>query len=599
VLGIGLLFTAAQPLCAGDPDAHAPAAQHDREVRQATETLKKAGAYVFGRAGDPTTVMILREIDRPTLGLLAKLDRVASLTLAGDWVIDASLEELPALPQLQSLAIRSHSVGDRGLAVLCRWQTLKNLSLSQLSITDEGLAALAGLSQLESLELDGTPITGAGMGHFHSLAKLWSVTLDENRLREAELAQLAHLKGLKTLEVHDHALSDRGVPYLKQLRGLNRLMLQRTQITDAGIDQLRQSLPGAEIVGGSLAASQEKLGRIGLAIHEYHSQFGHFPPAVLTGPDGKTKYSWRVALLPFLGENRLFAQYRQDQPWDSPANRKVLDQMPDVYRSPKSAADSRATSYLAVTGPGTAFAGKEGTAMRQLEAGTVNVIMLVEAKSDIPWTKPEDLSRNSRSLPKLDSVYPDGLNALMADGMPRFFRLPFRDETGLGELLRQSAFQLYEEEARRLMLGRPAPTFSLKDLQGNEVALAPFIEGKAALIVFTGARCPPCRVEAPHLANLYRRHQHEGLVILAVNPVDEPAELVRQCAEREKPPFPTLLNGSAVARDQYHLLASPTTFFVNRLGIVAAVHFGFKPGDERLLESQTAELLSDRAPSTP
>ena len=50
-------------------------------------------------------------------------------------------------------------------------------------------------------------------------------------------------------------------------------------------------LPAAEIIGGTLAASQQKLSRIGLALHEYHSQHGHFPPAVSTGPDGKTPYS--------------------------------------------------------------------------------------------------------------------------------------------------------------------------------------------------------------------------------------------------------------------------------------------------------------------
>jgi peroxiredoxin len=593
VLGLGLLFTVAQPLRAGD------ASQHEKEVRQATESLKKAGAYVVARAGDPTAVMIVREIDRRTLGLLAKLDRVAYLTLAGDWVIDASLEELPALPQLQSLAIRSHGVGDRGLAVLSRWQTLKNLSLSQLSITDEGLAGLAGLTELESLEVADTLITGAGLRHLHLLPKLWSVVLDDNRLQEAELAQLAKLKGLRTLEVHDHALSDRAVPYLKQLRGLHRLLLRRTQITDAGIDQLRQTLPGAEIVGGSLAVSQEKLSRIGIAVHDYHSQYGHFPPAVLTGPDGKTTFSWRVALLPFLGAERLFAQYRLDQPWDSPANRKVLDQMPDVYREPKPAtvssiaasAASSATAFLAVTGPRTAFAGKEGTAIRQLADGTTNVVMLVEARSGIPWTRPDDLSRESGSLPKLEAVYSEGFNALMADGQPRWFRLPFKDEKALRELLRQSVFALNEQNLSREMIGKPAPGFTLNDLQGKPVTFAPLVARKAALIVFTGARCPPCRVEAPHLAELYRRHQNEGLVILAVNPMDEPADLVRQCAEKEKPPFPTLLDGRSVAQGAYHILASPTTYFVNRDGIIAAIHTGFAPGDERLLERATAELL--------
>jgi peroxiredoxin len=596
---MGLLLAVVQPLHAGDAEAHAPADPHDREVRQAIKTLQTAGVYMFDGAGKSTSVMIRRKVDRPTLGLLAKLDRVAYLALAGDWVTDARLEELPALPHLETLAIRSHAVGDRGLNVIGRRQSLKSLSLSQLRISDEGLELLAGLPALENLEVDHTPITGAGLMHLRGRAKLRSLVLEANQLQDAELAHLGNMPGLTTLELHDPGISDAAVPYLKWASGLKQVALQRTRITDAGINDLRHSLASADIIGGSLGLGQEKLGRIGLALHNYHAKYGHFPPAVLTGPDGKTPHSWRVALLPFLGVGSLLAEYHLDQPWDSPANRKVLDRMPAVYRGPKAAANSNVTSYLAVTGQGTAFADKGGTTIRQLKDGTSNVVMLVEAKSDIPWTKPEDLSRKSPTLPKLEPLDEDGFNALMADGAPRYFRLPFRNEKDLGELLNQSALVLYEDEVRRRMMGNPAPEFTLKDLQGKDVALAPTIAGKVAVIVFTAVNCPPCRVEALHLAELFRKHRDEGLVVLAVNPQNEPADLVRQCAEKEKTPYPTLLDGLTVARDDYHILASPMTYFVSRAGIVVGMHIGFKPGDERSFESETAELLNGLAPSKP
>ncbi len=541
-------------------------------------------------------MIMLGEVDSPTLAMLGKLDRLSAVTLSGEWLTDERLDDLlPILRHIEAIDVRSPRVDDRGIVAFCRCRTLKHVSLARAAITDEGLAPLARLSGLESLEVRGTPITGAGLRYLRQLTKLREVVLDNDRLKETELLRLQGLASLRTLELHNRGISDGAVDSLKQLKGLKRLCLHGTDITDAGIDELRKALPNTEIIGGSLAVSQEKMARIGSALHAYHGQHGHFPPAVLTGPDGKTTCSWRVALLPFLGANSLYLQYRLDQPWDSETNRRLLGQMPDAYRGAKSAADSQATAYLAVTGPKTAFADTRGTAIRQLADGTTNVVMLVEAKSSIPWTKPEDISREERDLPKLAAMYKDGFNALMADGQPRFFHLPFQDENELALLIRKSAFVLRQQEILRAMTGQPAPDFTLKDLAGKDVTLAPLIAGKVALIVFSGVRCPPCRFKAPHLAVLYRRHRSEGLVVLTVNPWDESADLVRQCAGKEKPPFLTLLGGSAVARDQYHSVSTPTTYFVNRDGIIAQIHFGFEPGDERTLEREIVELLGGRS----
>src|SRR5262249_61834200 len=67
--------------------------------------------------------------------------------------------------------------------------------------------------------------------------------------------------------------------------------------------------------------------------------------------------SWRVALLPYLGEEKLYAQFRLDEPWDSPNNLPLLKRMPKVYELPGGPSDVPAgyTFYQVVVGPGAIF----------------------------------------------------------------------------------------------------------------------------------------------------------------------------------------------------------------------------------------------------
>ncbi|MCA9015791.1 MAG: DUF1559 domain-containing protein, partial [Planctomycetaceae bacterium] len=74
----------------------------------------------------------------------------------------------------------------------------------------------------------------------------------------------------------------------------------------------------------SRAHSLNNIKQIVLALYGYHDKYKHFPPAVLIGPDGKTPYSWRVALLPFLEQQALYDEYDRNEPWDSEHNKKVL-----------------------------------------------------------------------------------------------------------------------------------------------------------------------------------------------------------------------------------------------------------------------------------
>ena len=73
---------------------------------------------------------------------------------------------------------------------------------------------------------------------------------------------------------------------------------------------------------------------LGLAMRLYHDAHFEYPRSAVLGPDGKTPHSWRVELLPYLNQKELYAKYRLDEPWDSPANKRMLEDMPDVFRSP-------------------------------------------------------------------------------------------------------------------------------------------------------------------------------------------------------------------------------------------------------------------------
>jgi beta-lactamase regulating signal transducer with metallopeptidase domain len=154
-----------------------------------------------------------------------------------------------------------------------------------------------------------------------------------------------------------------------------------------------------------------------LAMHNYHDVHNHFPPAFVMGPDGKTPHSWRVELLPFLEQKTLYEQYRMNEPWDSEHNKKVLEQMPAVFRSPHDDPKSANSGYFALVGPGTVFDKPEGVSIRDITDGTSLTLMLVESKRNIPWTKPEDIKFDpEKPVPELGGFVEGRFNAALADG---------------------------------------------------------------------------------------------------------------------------------------------------------------------------------------
>jgi len=193
-------------------------------------------------------------------------------------------------------------------------------------------------------------------------------------------------------------------------------------------------LPAAQASRSVARRSQSvnNMKQIGLALHNYHSTYGHFPPRGIPDKNGKPLLSWRVAVLPFIEQGPLYNEFRLNEPWDSPHNKALIPRMPATYALPGARAGAGKTFYRGFTGDQTLFDPKfkEGVGLQQITDGSSNTLGVVEAKAAVVWTRPDEElpfdaanPAKARDLPALlGGHFPGGFNALMLDGSVRFIK---------------------------------------------------------------------------------------------------------------------------------------------------------------------------------
>jgi hypothetical protein len=141
-------------------------------------------------------------------------------------------------------------------------------------------------------------------------------------------------------------------------------------------------------------------------VHKYFpSQQSEYPSD--TVPLKSSLLSWRVHILPFLGQSALYEQFRLEEPWDSPHNIQLLSSMPDFYRDADDLATTFTTRLLCFMGPGTPFSEPgRSVRMRDVQDGSSQTLAFIQAPDEyaIEWTRPVDI--------ELDLTSPESLEAL-------------------------------------------------------------------------------------------------------------------------------------------------------------------------------------------
>lgn len=123
------------------------------------------------------------------------------------------------------------------------------------------------------------------------------------------------------------------------------------------------------------------------------------------------------------------------------------------------------------------------------------------------------------------------------------------------------------------IVGRPAPDFALRNGNGELVKLSD-LRGNVVFINFWATWCRPCREELPGIERVYQEKRAEGLDILAVNYQESAADASKFFADLGVT-VPMLLDTNGSVYNQYRLQGLPDSFFVDREGNIAALHYGF------------------------
>jgi len=198
------------------------------------------------------------------------------------------------------------------------------------------------------------------------------------------------------------------------------------QLKEEAVTRLLAPAVGNARIAAQRAQSMNSLKQLALAMHLYLDMHNTFPPAASHDANGNAMLSWRVHLLPMLDQTSLYKEFRLNEAWDSPHNKKLIPRMPAMLRSPLlKDAKPGMTTYLVPVGKDTIFAGPKGAKINDITDGTSATILIVEVNdaNAVIWTKPDDLDIAAPNLlQRLVRPEFSGFLAAYADGSVRVLR---------------------------------------------------------------------------------------------------------------------------------------------------------------------------------
>lgn len=161
------------------------------------------------------------------------------------------------------------------------------------------------------------------------------------------------------------------------------------------------------------------------------------------------------------------------------------------------------------------------------------------------------------------------------------------------KILAAVVFTAFTLTAQATEVGQPAPQFTLPTLKNDSpVALKQFA-GKVVYLDFWASWCAPCRTSFPLLNKLHAKLKAQGFEVVAVN-LDEDKVNGEKFLQEIPVDFTVLRDAKGEWADQYVVESMPTSFIIDKNGVVQKIHHGFTSDDIKELEAKITELLAKK-----
>lgn len=142
-------------------------------------------------------------------------------------------------------------------------------------------------------------------------------------------------------------------------------------------------------------------------------------------------------------------------------------------------------------------------------------------------------------------------------------------------------------------VGQSAPQFTLPTLKNDAPTALKQFAGKVVYLDFWASWCAPCKTSFPLLNKLHAKLKAQGFEVVAVN-LDEDKTLAEKFLQEVPVEFSVLRDAKGEWADQYVVDSMPTSFIIDRNGIVQKIHHGFTSDDIKEIEIKITELLAKK-----
>jgi thiol-disulfide isomerase/thioredoxin len=141
---------------------------------------------------------------------------------------------------------------------------------------------------------------------------------------------------------------------------------------------------------------------------------------------------------------------------------------------------------------------------------------------------------------------------------------------------------------------RPAPNCALSNIDSSEKIDLQKFKGKVVYVDFWASWCGPCVESFPYMNTLDSELKDKGLQVLGVN-LDENKEDAQTFLKKSPPEFLVAADIDSQCAKDFEVKAMPSTYLVDRKGVIRAVHYGFRAGEAKEFRSKVEELLAEPA----
>jgi thiol-disulfide isomerase/thioredoxin len=130
---------------------------------------------------------------------------------------------------------------------------------------------------------------------------------------------------------------------------------------------------------------------------------------------------------------------------------------------------------------------------------------------------------------------------------------------------------------------------SFTDTQRHELG---DIRAKVRYVDFWASWCGPCAQSFPFMNAMTQEFRERGLQIVGIN-VDEHADAARTFLQQHPAEFRILADATGVCPKAFRVMGMPSSYLIDRNGVIRYVHVGFRPGETGELRKQVEKLLAE------